>query len=704
MNLRLRVVMLLVIAPLAALAGFFIYFEISNAKSVMLDAAQTAAQVDDGVIVSDLVHELQKERGYSAGFIASGGKNFPAELRKQRQDTEAALQAFLAQTPTLKTAKSESFAQAEELLAELADQRGRVDSFDSTVPVMARYYTGTIAVLLKLARAEVASSADKSVFKLLESTALLALAKERAGLERAMGATGLGGGFKLSVYERYISLGAIQRELLNETTYVLHEPNWLDELYQQEAYKALSAARDVISAGYESGDFQNLTAPKWFGISTDWIDLLRAEEIALGDRIVELSHAELDAANATFNQFLMVGAAVGVLVLAFAVVAFETMIRRIKVLIEVVNGFTRGEFDVYIKGIDGKDELSRMANAIYHFKQETLAMRRNAEELENEQLTLKEQQDIVVTELRSGLERLSKGDLTVEFAQAFPGEYEGLRHDFNTTVQKLSDTLSHIRDAARRILQSASEIRSGSDDLSHRTEGQAATLEETAAALEELTGSVRAAAEGARNAEATTAEAGRDATASGAVVKKAVDAMASIEQSSGQIAQIISVIDDIAFQTNLLALNAGVEAARAGEAGRGFAVVAAEVRSLALRSSDAALEIKTLIEESSSHVDSGVQLVNEAGSALETIMGRVEDISKLVSGIAQGASEQATGLGEINIGVSQLDTVTQQNAAMVQESNSTSHRLSSDAANLEEMVARFDLRDGDAGHAGLKAA
>ena len=449
--------------------------------------------------------------------------------------------------------------------------------------------------------------------------------------------------------------------------------------------------RVQIVDGFLSEDYGGLTAPQWFVISTNWIDLLRDEEVSLGARASALA-GEIEAqARQAYERQLWIGIAVTVGALLFTILIFESMIRRIKSMTDVVNGFSKGEFNVYIHGIEGKDELSRMASAIYHFKQETMSMRREALNLEESQKTIREQQDRVVGELRGGLEQLARGHLTVQFTEAFPDEYEGLRNDFNTTAAKLRDTLTQVVEASRRIRQSADEISSGADALSTRAVSQAATLEQTAAALEQMTASVKSAAEGARSAEVTTAEAQQEARESGAVVQNAVNAMSKIEESSSQITQIISVIDDIAFQTNLLSLNAGVEAARAGEAGRGFAVVASEVRALAQRTSEAAMEIKTLIRDSETYVEDGVSMVNRAGQALESIVGRVNNISKLVSGIAEGAAEQASGLGEINSGVGQLDQVTQQNAAMAQNSASTSNVLNGDAARLEELVNQFHL-------------
>jgi methyl-accepting chemotaxis protein len=310
--------------------------------------------------------------------------------------------------------------------------------------------------------------------------------------------------------------------------------------------------------------------------------------------------------------------------------------------------------------------------------------------MEQERARLQADQQPVVDVLSVGLQNLAAGNLQDALSEEFGGNYETLRGDFNRTLDKLNGTIAQVVDTAETIRTRSTEISSASEDLSRRTENQAATLEETAAALDELTSSVKSAAKGAREVENIVRQARREAEESGAVVS----AMTEIERSSDQISQIIGVIDDIAFQTNLLALNAGVEAARAGDAGKGFAVVASEVRALAQRSSAAAEEIKTLIGTSTQHVGRGVDQVGRAGKALASIVNRVAHISTLVSDIAAGASEQSTGLAEINIGVTQLDQVTQQNAAMVEDSTAASHSLHQEASDLAALVARFALREG----------
>jgi methyl-accepting chemotaxis protein len=229
-----------------------------------------------------------------------------------------------------------------------------------------------------------------------------------------------------------------------------------------------------------------------------------------------------------------------------------------------------------------------------------------------------------------------------------------------------------------------------SDDLSRRTENQAASLEQAAAALGEITSTVRRSSEGAIQAKRAVNSAKTGAEQSGVIVSQAVSAMSEIESSSRQITQIIGVIDEIAFQTNLLALNAGVEAARAGDAGRGFAVVASEVRALAQRSAEAAKEIKGLISESSRQVAAGVDLVGQTGQALKRIVEEVAEINDLVSQIAASAEEQSIGLQEVNTTVVQMDQVTQQNAAMVEQSTAASRQLADETTNLQALIGRFN--------------
>jgi len=338
-----------------------------------------------------------------------------------------------------------------------------------------------------------------------------------------------------------------------------------------------------------------------------------------------------------------------------------------------------GDLDSPIAYTENRDCVGRMTTAMAIF-------RRNMEEANTA-----EAQREMANGLALGLGALAEGNLTFRIATPFPADFEALRLDFNRAMDAIMDAVTAVNHAAVGINTGSTDILQASDDLSQRTEQQAASLEETAAAMDEITATVRQTAAGAVRANGVVAEARVEAEQSGQVVARAVDAMSGIERSSNEISEIISVIDGIAFQTNLLALNAGVEAARAGDAGRGFAVVASEVRALAQRSAEAAKDVKTRITASSEQVDAGVGLVSETGAALQRIIARFTEISDLVSQIAVAAEQQATGLQQVNTAVGEMDGVTQQNAAMVEESTAAARALSGEADELARQVARFRI-------------
>ena len=290
------------------------------------------------------------------------------------------------------------------------------------------------------------------------------------------------------------------------------------------------------------------------------------------------------------------------------------------------------------------------------------------------------------------LRALSSGDLTARMEGDFHGVFATMRDDANATVAQLTDIVGRIQEASTSLNTAAGEIASGNSDLSRRTEQQAANLEETAASMEELTSTVRQNAESARQANQLAIGAASVASQGGEVVGKVVTTMSDIEQSSKRIAEIISVIDGIAFQTNILALNAAVEAARAGEQGRGFAVVASEVRTLAQRSANAAKEIKGLIETSVDKVADGSALVNQAGATMGEIVSSVQRVTDIMAEISAASQEQSAGIEQVNQTITQMDETTQQNAALVEEASAAARSMEEQAQALSESVALFRLQ------------
>ena len=448
---------------------------------------------------------------------------------------------------------------------------------------------------------------------------------------------------------------------------------------------------------------------------TSYIKLYRPMGIAIAagvftdDLAAEMRSAMLQAAAITVALVLLLGGA--------AIWQAQMIVGALRRLRDAMLLLANGRTDVQLSDVERSDELGEMARAVQVFKENAIRnieLESSAESARSEAEVTRargeavrnataQETESVVHRLGEGLSRLSHGDLTVRLDR-FPESFVKLQEDFNEAVAKLEKAMGDIAQAGEALVSGSGEISQASGDLSQRTEQKAASLEETAAALGELTSTVKKTAEGALHAREIVVTAKTDAERSGKVVDDAVQAMNSIERSANEITQIIGVIDEIAFQTNLLALNAGVEAARAGEAGRGFAVVASEVRALAQRSAEAAKEIKSLIATSSSQVASGVALVSNTGEALHRIMRQVTEVAGVVSEIASSAQEQSAGLVQINSAVSEMDRITQQNAAMVEETTAASQSLAQEVNRLGSLIARFQVTELAAGVKARKPA
>ncbi len=486
-------------------------------------------------------------------------------------------------------------------------------------------------------------------------------------------------------------------------------PEMAGELSEmQSATKIILGLTDkVIEFGSKN---QNDAARAQLAIADPLIDDLRAKIRTLVDAVAAHMNSENERMTASMQSTILtyivslVALFVGLIITALYV-SSRGITGPINALRERMLSLAAGKTEEPIAGMGRKDEVGQMADAVVVFRdnavanlrleQEAAANRSLSEEerhrkAEADRLRAQEMAEATAG-LGEGLKHLASGDLTYQLDKAFAPDFETLRADFNAAVGQLSETLRAVADATSGIDTGSREVSASADDLSKRTEQQAAALEETAAALDQITVNVANSSKRAEEARKVAVQANESAAQSGRVVANAVDAMQKIEASSNQVSNIIGVIDEIAFQTNLLALNAGVEAARAGEAGKGFAVVAQEVRELAQRSAQAAKEIKDLIRNSSVEVQSGVKLVSDTGEALKTIEGYIVTVNQHMDSIATSAKEQSVGLAEVNSAVNQMDQVTQQNAAMVEETSAAGATLANESGRLRELISQFQL-------------
>ncbi|MEL6641826.1 MAG: nitrate- and nitrite sensing domain-containing protein, partial [Pseudomonadota bacterium] len=374
--MKLRLVMIIIILPLLALSGYFAKAIVDIDRNVAEQAHAAHIQSQKQQLVNDLIHELQKERGYSAGFLSSDGQNFIGEIVQQRQLTNARIEPALVDIDDILTTHPTQLADARAALTQIGDMRQEVDGLGVTVREMASFYTTLIENLIQVSYPSHSVEVEADMESLQMTRALLAAAKEDAGIERAMGATGLGSGFSPQVLDRYSQMRGAQYALIHETTKRLNDPAWETMVYQSSEYQAIEAAREKISVGLETGDFQGLTPQQWFQIATNWIEFLHQEEIASAEKIEAVATALQVAADNVLWEAIIIGGLSVLLAGVVAIGSFETMIYRIKRLTDVVDGFANGEFDKWVPGIKRKDEISSMASAIYHFKQETLALRR----------------------------------------------------------------------------------------------------------------------------------------------------------------------------------------------------------------------------------------------------------------------------------------------------------------------------------------
>ncbi|MCC6949333.1 MAG: HAMP domain-containing protein [Bradyrhizobiaceae bacterium] len=515
-----------------------------------------------------------------------------------------------------------------------------------------------------------------------------------------------------------------------------HEKNFMlrnDRVYGVEMERTIEEMQGLLAEARMLPELKSDIQNKLAVYQKDFASWMNASERLAHDQLVmSEGYSEIDpalrwlisAANETYEQANQADQVsrtdikrqmqIALLLIALAVCGLAFWIGRmisrpITAVTRSMGELAEGRNDIEIAGADRGDEIGAMARAVLVFRDaavakvqlesETAERRRQSddERRRNAEIQAKaaDEQNRAMRSLAEGLNRLAQGDLTFHLEDGFTDAYRQIKEDFNATVDQLRETVRAIALSTREVANTSAEISASTTDLSQRTEEQAASLEQTSASMEEMSAIVKKNAENAQEANQFATATRKIADQGGEIVGDAVSSMARIEGSSKKISDIIGVIDEIAFQTNLLALNAAVEAARAGDAGRGFAVVAAEVRNLAQRSSQAAKDIKELIGNSSDQVQEGVELVNRAGTALTDIVESVKKVADIVSEIASASAEQATGIDQINTALSQMDEVTQQNSALVEQNAASAKSLERQAAAMDEHVRTFRIDDAE---------
>lgn len=856
MNLNLRTrLMLLIAVPLIGMLWVSVFNTVEK-FNLSREMGQLQRLVVVAGKVGEVVHELQKERGMSSGYLGSKGASFAAELPVQREATDKKLKEFSAALAGFDVTYfgprlAGQVQEAGQALKGLAEKRQAVTSFSIPGPEAIGYYTKSISTLLSIPGAVSTLSQDLEVSRMASAYSALLLAKERAGVERAILSNVFGADrFAPEMLVRFLSNAAEQ-----STWYGVFTQYASDEHRKLAADKLSGAVIDEVNATKKAAIAKmydaslGMDAKQWFKVSTQRIDLLKSVEDRLqSDLIATMEHTEGVTTKITYLYIAGTLASV-LIVLTIGHLVTRQILRQIggepDQAVSIAHSVADGKLDNVINLAAGDQDslLASMKRMQSQLLQRIEGERKVAAEnlririaldnvstgvmiadternviyansavrkvLQNASADIREvmpnfdannligknidsfhknpkhQADLLakltnryVAELKIGrrymtvtanpviteqgervgsvaewldrtaeveaeqeikalveaasqgdfgqriavdgkqgffldvanglnqlsettshglsdvaavLQQLAGGNLTQKIHSNYGGIFEQLKEDTNVTVDRLREVVSQIKDAADAINTAAKEIASGNQDLSGRTEEQASSLEETASSMEELNSTVKQNAENSQKAHELAKHSNDVAMRGGQMVKQVVETMSGIQESSKRIAEIIGVIDGIAFQTNILALNAAVEAARAGEQGRGFAVVATEVRSLAQRSAGAAKQIKDLISESVGKVEAGSKLVGDAGRTMDEVVTRFDEVAHLITEISNASLEQSNGVEQVAQAIGQMDEVTQQNAALVEEAAAAAESLEDQAHGLVLAVNAFKL-------------
>lgn len=696
-----------VTVPLVALSALSIYL------CVGLGAQYRAATIAADSItatgpINAAVDALQAERGATSGMMGAADRTaFLPRVTKARATTDAALAVLdelrsgAGHNPRMQRALEATWDNVKSLKA----LRVKADASGADRAAVIGEYTRDIDGLIGAAEHIDVSDLGGETVSAINAYSALMRAKEAAGLERAAGAAGFAA--DLFTVEVLAKMRALEGE----------QKGWISDACRERAslcrdIKALEASatgaeitkmRGMALAAVASGTKAPVTGPQWFDAATARIagygKILGSESRAL---LIMAQTAARKALTKLISAaaFTVLGGAVLLLVCNRV---YASIVKPLYEQTDAMRKLADGDIDLDIPGRARRDEFAAMASALVVFQHNARARRESeaqrereraeaAEAMERTRAQTQADSEAAVNDAFGGaLRRLAQGDLTSRVEGAVPAAFRPLQSDFNSAVASLGQTMNRLVEASSGVDSASGEIRSAADDLARRTELQAASLEEAAAALHEVNQSVTGAAAAAGAVRDYLGEMRGVATHARNIVQQTSEAVSGIERSANEIGKIIGVIDEIAFQTNLLALNAGVEAARAGESGKGFAVVAQEVRALAQRSAEAAREIKALINDSNDQVQNGVDKSSASGEALEEIVARVGVLVERVQEIAASSREQSASLGQVTEAITELDTVTQQNAAMVEEATAAANTLAREARGMNTMMSAFKL-------------
>jgi methyl-accepting chemotaxis protein len=626
-GVRVLIGMLVPVMGLVFYSGISMLDKFSTAQE--MERVQALAEIAPKI--SALVHELQKERGQSAGFIGSKGKSFADVLPTQRKDTDAkraqlkdAMAVFRFADYQATVRQSADAAAAN--IAKLDQMRGGIDKLDMTVPQMAKYYTGTIMSLLGVIDEMLVSSTNDAVSKEIGGYIAFLQGKERAGRERAMGAGGFGAGkFSRPVYNNFVQLIAAQNQFFENFRLYGSDAEWA--FYQKtmtgKAVEEVERMRQIAIASPETGDMGGITGPYWFEQITSKIDLLKKVEDHIAHDLDSISDQSAAAAWNAFTIYAVVTAAMLAVtaLLVFAIV--RSITGPVGALTGVMLRLAEGDKTVEVFGAERGDEIGEMAKAVEVFKQNAIEMER----MEAEQAAEK-----------ARAEERRKQEM-LQLADGFEASVMGVVESVSSSAAQMESSAGGMADTARQTSEQSANVAAASQQATANVQTVASATEELAASVQEISRQVS-------ESSSISSEAVAEADRVGHQMQELADA-------SQRIGEVVELINDIAGQTNLLALNATIEAARAGEAGKGFAVVASEVKNLANQTANATGEI-------AGQVGSIQEATNTAVKAIEGVAGTIRKIHEIASAIAAAVEQQGAATGEISSNVQEAARGTQQ--------------------------------------------